>query len=116
WVKLITSASPEITAVLTVYEDETAVTTFGHDGETLIEKSLGVGVGVTAGIMISCAAAECADVDPDPETVNGYVPGAAVPAFMFKIGRSSCRERVDVKERDAPAGSTLRCKLIGSGM
>ena len=69
---------------------------------------------MTAGIMISCAAAECADVDPDPETVNGYVPGAAVPAFMFSVVEPPLSS-APPNEPDAPVGSPAKDKLIFSG-
>ena len=81
---------------------------------TLIEKSLGVGVGVTAGIMISCAVAECEFVDPDPVMLNVYVPGAAVPAFMVSVVEPPPSTGLDVNEADTPVGSPLYDKTIGS--
>jgi len=75
---------------------------------------VGVGVGVTAAITISCAVAECAFVDPCPVTVIVYVPGAAVPAFMFSVVEPLLSTGLDVNEPDAPAGSGPKAKPIAS--
>ena len=78
--------------------------------------AVGVGVGVTAGITISCAVAECAYEDPDPVTVIVYVPGAAVPAYMFSVEVLPVVTTSVVNEPDAPAGSGPRVKLICSAL
>ena len=83
---------------------------------TLIEKSLGVGVGVTAGIMIRVAVVECVFSAPVPVTVIVYVPGAAVPAFMFSVDEPPVITLLDVNEPDAPVGSPLSDKEIVSGL
>ena len=66
--------------------------------------------------MISCAVAECAFSAPAPVTVIVYVPGAAVPAFMFSVEEVPVITISFVNEPDAPAGSGPRVKLIGSGL
>ena len=82
----------------------------------MVGVGVGVGVGVTAAITISCAVAECAFVDPCPVTVIVYVPGAAVPAFMFSVVEPLLSTGLDVNEPDAPAGSPLSTREIGSGL
>ena len=77
---------------------------------------MGVGVGVVAAITISCAVAECAFADPSPVTLIVYVPGAAVPAFMFSVNEPPVTTILVVNEPDAPAGSPLSNKEIGSGL
>ena len=66
--------------------------------------------------MISCAVAECAFSAPAPVTVIVYVPGAAVPAFMVSVDEVPVNTVLDVNEKDAPAGSPLSDKEIGSGL
>ena len=77
---------------------------------------VGVGVGVVAAIRISSAVAECVKLDPVPVTVNVYVPGAAVPVFMFSVNEPPVTTILVVNEPDAPAGSPLSNKEIGSGL
>ena len=67
-------------------------------------------------ITISCAVAECELVDPCPVTKMLYVPWAAVPALMFSVVEPPVVTGLDVNEPDAPFGSPLSCKEIGSGL
>ena len=71
---------------------------------------------MTAGIMISCAVAECVFEAAAPVTRIVYVPGAALPVFMFSVEELPVVTTSVVNEPDAPAGSPLSCKEIGSGL
>ena len=64
--------------------------------------------------MISCAVAECVFEAATPVTRIVYVPGAAVPAFMFSVVEPPVTTVSDVNEKDAPAGSAPWVKLITS--
>ena len=66
--------------------------------------------------MIRVAVVECVLVSPAPVTVNVYVPGAAVPAFMVSVVEPPVVIVLDVNEPDAPAGSAPSDKVIGSGL
>lgn len=71
---------------------------------------------MVAGITIRVADVECALADPSPVTVNVYVPGAAVPAFMVSVVEPPVVIVLDVNEPDAPAGSAPSNKEIDSGL
>ncbi len=66
--------------------------------------------------MIRVAVVECAFAAPVPVTVIVYVPGAAVPVFMFSVEEVPVIITSFVNEPDAPAGSGPRVKLICSGL
>ena len=66
--------------------------------------------------MISCAVAECVFEAATPVTRIVYVPGAAVPTFMFSVVEPPVITTSVVNEPDAPAGSPLSTREIGSGL